>query len=71
MQLLFESDAECCAECPHAIKGAVIDGIDFPNGWHCDMNDILGTHWEHRDRDVATCRDKELWEKIWKEDPDE
>ena len=68
---VFESDAACCAECGHAIKGAVIDGTEFPGGWHCDMNDVLGTHWTARNTDEAICRDKELWEWVWREGPDE
>jgi len=70
VNLVFESDAQCCAECEHAINGAVIDGSSFPDGWHCDVNDVLSTHRTASDHAGAICRDKKLWETIWKEEQD-
>ena len=61
MQPVFISDAETCSACDHAHDGAVIDGKAFPNGWHCDVNDVAGTGKKSHEN-YALCRFPDFWE---------
>ena len=58
---IYQSDAESCAACPHAVDGAVIDGREYPQGWHCDVCDVAGNTPKGRER-FAICREPGAWE---------
>jgi hypothetical protein len=65
-QPVYVSTAESCSVCEHAHDGAVIDGMAFENGWHCDVNDVAGTG--HKSMELyALCRMPEFCEE-WEDD---